>query len=167
MPNAFGRRELPRRRNSGSPTSENSENANFLELRNAEVQHSPTPIGQGRQRGAAYIVGYYAPGQRENPEVLLGVWGGAKQRPRQSRRPSAAKSIIRAEVPKDTGPIYLQASFFRAAAAGDGVECAGSKILRKLRVSKSQPLATNPRHACDQRVANLTPETPYSPTPRP
>src|SRR5215216_1416650 len=117
MPNAFGRRELPRRRNSGSPTSENSENANFLELRNAEVQHSPTPIGQGRQRGAAYIVGYYAPGQRENPEVLLGVWGGAKQRPRQSRRPSAAKSIIRAEVPKDTGPIYLQASFFRAAAA--------------------------------------------------
>src|SRR5215216_678229 len=107
MPNAFGRRELPRRRNSGSPTSENSENANFLELRNAEVQHSPTPIGQGRQRGAAYIVGYYAPGQRENPEVLLGVWGGAKQRPRQSRRPSAAKSIIRAEVPKDTGPVVV------------------------------------------------------------
>ena len=28
----------------------------------------------------------------------------AKRRPRQSRRPSAAKSIIRAEVPKDTGP---------------------------------------------------------------
>ena len=92
---------------------------------------------------------------------------GAKRGPRQSRRPSAAKRIIRAEVPKDTGPIYLQASFFRAAAAGDGVECAGSKILRKLRVSKSQPLATNPRHACDQRVANLTPETPYSPTPMP
>jgi hypothetical protein len=31
MPNADGRRELPRRRNSGSPTSENSENANFGE----------------------------------------------------------------------------------------------------------------------------------------
>jgi hypothetical protein len=31
---------------------------------------------------------------------------------------SAAKSIIRVEVPKDTGPIHLQASFFRAAAAG-------------------------------------------------
>ena len=30
---------------------------------------------------------------------------GAKQRPRQSRRPSAAKRIIRAEVPKDTGPM--------------------------------------------------------------
>jgi hypothetical protein len=45
---------------------------------------------------------------------------GAKRRPRQSRRPSAAKRIIRAEVPKDTGPIYLQASFFRAAAAGVG-----------------------------------------------
>jgi hypothetical protein len=33
------------------------------------------------------------------------------------RRPSVAKRIIRADVPKDTGPIYLQASFFRAAAA--------------------------------------------------
>src|SRR5215217_2220892 len=30
--------------------------------------------------------------------------GGAKRRPRQSRRPSAAKRIIRVEVPKDTGP---------------------------------------------------------------
>ena len=29
---------------------------------------------------------------------------GVKRRPRQSRRPSAAKRIIRAEVPKDTGP---------------------------------------------------------------
>jgi hypothetical protein len=43
-------------------------------------------------------------------------WGKAKAAPK--RRPSAAKSIIRAEVPKDTGPIHLQASFFRAAAAG-------------------------------------------------
>ena len=42
---------------------------------------------------------------------------GAKQRPRQSRRPSAAKRIIRAEVPKDTGSIYLPAIFFRATAA--------------------------------------------------
>jgi hypothetical protein len=32
---------------------------------------------------------------------------GAKQRPRQSRRPSAAKRIIRAEVPKDTGPVAM------------------------------------------------------------
>jgi hypothetical protein len=47
---------------------------------------------------------------------------GAKQRPRQSRRPSAAKSIIRAEVPKDTGPIYLQASFVSAAAAGQRLD---------------------------------------------
>src|SRR5918995_22733 len=38
MPNADFRRELPRRRNSGSPTSENSENANFLELRKGEVR---------------------------------------------------------------------------------------------------------------------------------
>src|SRR5215216_5049399 len=30
---------------------------------------------------------------------------GAKRRPRQSRRPSAAKSIIRAEIPKDPGPM--------------------------------------------------------------
>jgi hypothetical protein len=37
MPNADGRRELPRRRNSGSPTSENSENANFVERRQREV----------------------------------------------------------------------------------------------------------------------------------
>jgi hypothetical protein len=41
--------------------------------------------------------------------------GRAKAAPK--RRPSAAKRIIRAEVPKDTGPIHLQASFFRAAAA--------------------------------------------------
>ena len=36
----------------------------------------------------------------------LDLWHrtGAKRRPRQSRRPSAAKRIIRAEVPKDTGP---------------------------------------------------------------
>ena len=47
---------------------------------------------------------------------------GAKRRPRQSRRPSAAKSIIRAEVPKDTGPIYLQASFVSAAAAGQRLD---------------------------------------------
>ena len=32
----------------------------------------------------------------------------AKRRPRQSRRPSAAKRIIRAEVPKDTGLALLQ-----------------------------------------------------------
>ena len=41
---------------------------------------------------------------------------GAKQRPRKSRRPSAAKSIIRAEVPKDTGPIYLQARLLAGSA---------------------------------------------------
>ena len=46
---------------------------------------------------------------------------GAKQRPRQSRRPSAAKSIIRAEVLKDTGSIYLQASFFGAATTQQGL----------------------------------------------
>jgi hypothetical protein len=44
---------------------------------------------------------------------------GAKRRPRQSRRPSAAKSIIRAEITKDTGPItYL--GFFSAAATRNG-----------------------------------------------
>src|SRR5829696_3810546 len=43
MPNADGRRELPRRRNSGSPTSENSENANFVELRYGEVRRIPLP----------------------------------------------------------------------------------------------------------------------------
>ena len=45
--------------------------------------------------------------RRGNNVVLqrgLGHRDGAKRRPRQSRRPSAAKSIIRAEVPKDTDP---------------------------------------------------------------
>jgi hypothetical protein len=32
MPNADGRRELPRRRNSGSPTSENAQKAKFAEF---------------------------------------------------------------------------------------------------------------------------------------
>jgi hypothetical protein len=57
-------------------------------------------------------------GCRPHPPVIA-----AKRRPHQSRRPSAAKRIIRAEVSKDTGPIYLQSSFFGAAAAGDGLEC--------------------------------------------
>jgi hypothetical protein len=43
---------------------------------------------------------------------------GRKAKAAPKRRPSAAKRIIRAEVPKDTGPIYLQASFVSAAAAG-------------------------------------------------
>jgi excisionase family DNA binding protein len=44
MPNADGRRDLPRRRNSGSPTSENSENANFfLELRYPPIELSGAP----------------------------------------------------------------------------------------------------------------------------
>jgi hypothetical protein len=41
MPNADLRRELPRRRNSGSPTPENSENANFGERRQSEVRRTP------------------------------------------------------------------------------------------------------------------------------
>jgi hypothetical protein len=41
MPNADARRDLPRRRNSGSPTSENSENANFFELRYGELRRIP------------------------------------------------------------------------------------------------------------------------------
>jgi hypothetical protein len=52
---------------------------------------------------------------------MKGQRDGAEQRPRQSRRPSAAKSIIRAEVPKDTDPIYLRASFFRATSARHGL----------------------------------------------
>jgi hypothetical protein len=43
MPNADGRRELPRRRNSGSPTSKNSENANFRESPKGEVRRNPIP----------------------------------------------------------------------------------------------------------------------------
>jgi hypothetical protein len=59
MPNADGRRELPRRRNSGSPTSENSENANFLELRKSEVQlrRIPLPgsrVNKGKREGRSY-----------------------------------------------------------------------------------------------------------------
>jgi hypothetical protein len=52
------------------------------------------------------------------------------------RRPSAAKRIIRVEVPKDTGPIYLQASFFRTAAARHGLYdldlFAGTGVLDKM-----------------------------------
>ena len=52
------------------------------------------------------------------------------------RRPSAAKRIMRTEVPKDTGPIYLQASFFRAAAARHGLYdldlFAGTGVLDKM-----------------------------------
>src|SRR5215218_3739775 len=74
------------------------------------MEASPTHTGPRAPGGDAYIAGYYAPVQRENPRALLGVWGGTKQRPRQGRRPSAAKSIIRAAVPKDTGPINYLAS---------------------------------------------------------
>ena len=49
---------------------------NFLELRHGEVQHSPAPIGQGRRRGDAHIVGYYAPDQRVKPSEGLGHRGG-------------------------------------------------------------------------------------------
>src|SRR5215204_786906 len=48
MPNADGRRELPRRRNSGSPTSENSEKANFGEFRKAEVLLRRIPLPRTR-----------------------------------------------------------------------------------------------------------------------
>ena len=56
MPNADGRRELPRRRNSGSPTSENSENANFVELRIGEIHDAvKVRIGPGPPaRGCPY-----------------------------------------------------------------------------------------------------------------
>ena len=43
MPNADGRRELPRRRNSGSPNAENSENVNFIELRKGDVRRISLP----------------------------------------------------------------------------------------------------------------------------
>jgi hypothetical protein len=56
---------------------------------------------------------------RTAPEAgsILRRLGRGKVKAAPKRRPSAAKRIIRAEVPKDTGPIHLQASFFRAAAA--------------------------------------------------
>ena len=54
MPNADGRRELPRRRNCGSPTSENPMYANFSELRYGEVRRIPilrTPVNKGMKMG--------------------------------------------------------------------------------------------------------------------
>jgi hypothetical protein len=51
-----------------------------------------------------------------------GQQDGAKQRPRQSRRPSAAKRIIRPRSPKDTGPIYLSASFFDVSPTRHGLD---------------------------------------------
>jgi hypothetical protein len=53
MPNADFRRELPRRRNSGSPTSENPMYANFSELRYGEVRRIPIPrtsVNKGRKK---------------------------------------------------------------------------------------------------------------------
>src|SRR5215208_3930792 len=46
-------------RNTSEPTMTNMLRTNFGELRECEVQYSPTPIGQGRQRRDAHIVGYY------------------------------------------------------------------------------------------------------------
>jgi hypothetical protein len=54
MPNADGRREHPRRRNCGSPTSENSENANFGGRRACEVRRIPLPrtlVNRGKNEG--------------------------------------------------------------------------------------------------------------------
>src|SRR5215207_745439 len=56
MPNADGRRELPRRRNSGSPTSENSESANFIELRKGEVRRIHLPRTRGNKESG--ILGF-------------------------------------------------------------------------------------------------------------
>ena len=69
------------------------------------------------QKKDVHIAGYYAPAAGVRAKEGLGHRGGAKRRPRQSRRPSAAKRIIRAEITKGTGPIYLRAGFFRATAA--------------------------------------------------
>jgi hypothetical protein len=44
---------------------------------------------------------------------------------------------------------------------------ADTAFLRKLERNDLCLLATIPRHRCGQRVANPTPETPYSPTPMP
>jgi hypothetical protein len=56
--------------------STNSLTANFLELRYSEVQHSPAPIGPGRRRGDAHIVGYYAPDQRVKSRGLRAIGPG-------------------------------------------------------------------------------------------
>jgi hypothetical protein len=56
-----------------------------------------------------------AAGHRGGRGEGLGHLGRGKAKAAPKRRPSAANSIIRAEVAKDTGPIYLQASFFGAA----------------------------------------------------
>jgi hypothetical protein len=56
MPNADGRRELPRRHNSGSPTPENSESANFIELRKGEVRRIHLP--RTRENKESGILGF-------------------------------------------------------------------------------------------------------------
>jgi hypothetical protein len=94
----------------------------------SEIGLRPTPNGPGEQaRGCSYrhvFLMYRA----SRLVVLMHIRNtlrhrtGAKRRPRQSRRPSAAKSIIRAKVPKDTGPVYLQASFFGATPTGQRLD---------------------------------------------
>jgi hypothetical protein len=86
MPNADGRRELPRRRNSGSPTSKNSENANFEELRQREVRRisscrehfrCPEELGRARdwleasRQGTQNLVDSYTEMVPKALEVLL------------------------------------------------------------------------------------------------
>jgi hypothetical protein len=81
MPNADGRREHPRRRNCGSPTSENSENANFGELRKAEVQTAENlKCGQYSQATGVYSATsrgrypYSSPSKSVNRGVESSPW---------------------------------------------------------------------------------------------
>ena len=59
MPNADLRRELPRRRNSGSPTSENSENANFALMEFSKVRACSTPVSGGAASDGPLPFGRY------------------------------------------------------------------------------------------------------------
>jgi hypothetical protein len=47
---------------------------------NFVTPHRPTPIGQGRRKGAEISSGYYVSGQRVTPREGLRHWGGAKRR---------------------------------------------------------------------------------------
>jgi hypothetical protein len=66
---------------------ETSHEISYLYIRNSALQDRGKqrplragPIGLGRRRGDAHIVGYYALEQRVKPREGLGVWGGAKRR---------------------------------------------------------------------------------------
>ena len=96
--------------------------ANFGELRYGEVQHSPTPIRLGPPARTCSTVGYYAPEQWAKPVAFLGVWGGAKRRPRQARWGGLAQPVRRAPIQRGGGSARPRALLYVTPKVGTSAE---------------------------------------------